>query len=186
MQKYIDSIDERETVKSLILYSDSCLGQNKNKIVLAAIQNALLMSKNLKTIQMNYLLPGYTEMTVDSIHATIENSCIDITVWAPSQWLKICQLARKDPGPYQVEGLTHEDIKNYEELTEKYFKGNLVGKISKIRVATFKKSTQMWWSSNTACNMMQKKSPYKFIQNRNNSIQNINQSFFQSYHKSKI
>lgn len=36
LQKYIENVDERETVKSLILYSDSCPGQNKNKIVLAA------------------------------------------------------------------------------------------------------------------------------------------------------
>lgn len=68
------------------------------------------MSKNLETIKMNYLLPGHTEMTVDSIHATIENSVRHTTVWAPSQWLTICQLARKDPGPYQVEGLTHEEF----------------------------------------------------------------------------
>ncbi|CAB3252776.1 unnamed protein product [Arctia plantaginis] len=50
------------------------------------------------------------------------------------------QLARKDPGPYYVESLTHNDLMNYEEFSEKYFKGNLTGKISKVRVA-FKKSS---------------------------------------------
>ncbi|KAL4704670.1 hypothetical protein ACJJTC_016614 [Scirpophaga incertulas] len=42
---------------------------------------------------------------------------------------------------YQVECLSHDDFKNFEDLSEKYFKGNLQGKISKIRIATFKKST---------------------------------------------
>lgn len=141
LQKYIKDVDSRGTVKFLILYSDSCPGQNKNKIVLAAIHNALLKSQNLETIQMNYLLPGHTEMTVDSIHSTIESSIRNTTIWAPSQWVTICQLARKEPKPYNVEGLNHEDFKSFDDLADKYFKGNLVGKISKLRSATFKKSS---------------------------------------------
>lgn len=129
LQKYIENVDQRGSIKHLILYSDSCPGQNKNKIVLAALHNALLLSKNIETIQMNYLLPGHTEMTVDSVHSTIENSIRNSTIGAPSQWHTVFKLARKEPGPYEVES------------SEKYFKGNLVGKISKIRIATFKKST---------------------------------------------
>ncbi|CAG9790063.1 unnamed protein product [Diatraea saccharalis] len=120
---------------------DSCPGQNKNKIVLAALHNALLQTKHIETIQINYLLPGHTEMTVDSIHATIENSVRNNTIWAPSQWPTVFQLARREPAPYYVKTLTHNDFMNYEEFSEKYFKGNLTGKISKIRVATFKKSS---------------------------------------------
>lgn len=142
LQKYIlVDVDSRTTVKTLILYSDSCPGQNKNKIVLAAVHNALLQSKHLETIQMNFLLPGHTEMTVDSIHSTIEHSVRNTIVWAPSQWATVCQLARKEPAPYYVENLTHTDFKNFEEFADKYFKSNLVGKISKIRTATFKKSS---------------------------------------------
>lgn len=142
IQKYIQNVDSRGTITSLILYSDSCPGQNKNKIVLAAIHNALLKSTNLHTIQMNYLFPGHTEMSVDSIHSTIEQSVRNITVWAPSQWATICELARKEPTPYIVENLTHEDFLDFDDInmSDKYFKGNLVGKISKIRTATFKKS----------------------------------------------
>ncbi|CAH1645621.1 unnamed protein product [Spodoptera littoralis] len=140
LQKYIEDVDSRTTIKTLILYSDSCPGQNKNKIVLPAVHNALLQSKHLETIQMNFLLPGHTEMTVDSIHSTIEQSVRNTIVWAPSQWVTVCQLARKEPAPYYVENLTHTDFKNFEEFSDKYFKGNLVGKISKIRTATFKKS----------------------------------------------
>lgn len=65
LQKYIAYVDRRKTIKSLILYSDSCPGQNKNKIVLAAVHNALLMSENLEKIQMNYLLPGIGSVSVD-------------------------------------------------------------------------------------------------------------------------
>ncbi|CAH2088560.1 unnamed protein product [Euphydryas editha] len=57
---------------------------------------------------MNYLFPGHTEMSVDSIHSTIEQFVRNITVWASSQWATICELARKEPTPYTFENLTHE------------------------------------------------------------------------------
>lgn len=44
LHKYIQDVDSRKMIKTLILYSDSCPGQNKNKIVLAAVHNALLQS----------------------------------------------------------------------------------------------------------------------------------------------
>lgn len=80
-------------------------------------------------------------MTVDSIHSTIENAVRNTIVWAPSQWITVCQLAQKEPTAYHVESLAHNDFKNFDDFADKYFKGNLVGKISKIRTATFKKST---------------------------------------------
>ncbi|CAH2103934.1 unnamed protein product [Euphydryas editha] len=132
LNKYIQDVDERKTIRNLILYSDSCPGQNKNKIVLAAVHNALLQAKNLESIQLNYLLPGHTEMTVDSIHSTIEQAVRNTIIWAPSQWATVAQLARKEP---------NDDFLNYEDISDKYFKDNLSGKISKIRIATFKKSS---------------------------------------------
>lgn len=42
LNKYIQDVDKRKSIRNLILYSDSCPGQNKNKIVLAAVHNALL------------------------------------------------------------------------------------------------------------------------------------------------
>ncbi|CAG5021859.1 unnamed protein product [Parnassius apollo] len=47
--------------------------------------------------------------------------------------------ARQDPDPYEVELLYFKDFNRWDAISEKYFKGNLTGKISKIRVITFKK-----------------------------------------------
>ncbi|XP_050507499.1 uncharacterized protein LOC126885114 isoform X1 [Diabrotica virgifera virgifera] len=140
IQKYIDLVDARISVKHLILYSDSCPGQNKNRIILSAIHNALKNCENIVSIQMNYLLPGHTEMSVDSMHSVIKGAVKNTIVWAPSQWATVCQLARKEPKPYNVSYLDHTDFKGYGTFADKYFRGNLTGKISKIRVATFKKS----------------------------------------------
>lgn len=140
IQMYIDIVDSRKSVKHLILYCNSCPRQNKNVTVLAAIHNTLTYCKYIESIQINYLLPGHAEMSVKSMHPVIEESIKRLVVWAPSQWATICQLARKQPRPYQVHFLQHTDFKGYDEVADKYFKGNLTGKMSKIRIATFKKS----------------------------------------------
>lgn len=78
-------------------------------------------------------------MPVDSVHAVIERSLKKIIIYAPSQWFTVFTTARKDSFPYEVEELTFEDFCRWDCIAEKYFKGNLPGKISKIKIATIKK-----------------------------------------------
>lgn len=40
-----------------------------------------------------------------------------------------------------MQWLNHTDFKKFEDISDKYFKGNLVGKISQIRIASFKQSS---------------------------------------------
>ncbi|CAG4915896.1 unnamed protein product [Colias eurytheme] len=47
---------------------------------------------------------------------------------------------RKNPKPYHVNVLTFKDFCGWDIVADKYFKGNLTGKISKVRTATFKKA----------------------------------------------
>lgn len=137
---YIKEVDKRGTVKTLLLYCDSCPGQNKNRTILASLHQNLLSCSNLDVIQINYLLPGHTYMPVDSMHSVIEKSVSKHIIWAPSQWVTVFELARNVPEPYNVCSLKHKDFWSWENISDKYFKGNLVGKISKIRVATFRRA----------------------------------------------
>ncbi|KAL4702703.1 hypothetical protein ACJJTC_011568 [Scirpophaga incertulas] len=59
---------------------------------------------------------------------------------AARQWATVCALARKVPKPYEVEVLSHGDFDGWDAISERYFKGNLSGKINRIRSATFKKN----------------------------------------------
>ncbi|CAH1231300.1 unnamed protein product [Diabrotica balteata] len=83
---------------------------------------------------------GHTYMPVDSVHAVIEANLKNTIIYTPSQWYTVFSTARKDPFPYNVEKLTFEDFYKWDSMSDKYFKGNLTGKISKIRIVTFKKS----------------------------------------------
>lgn len=78
-------MDQRQTVRHLLFYSDSCCGQNRNKIVYAAVHIALQSCEFIETIQMNFLIPGHTSMPIDSVHAIIERSVEHSIIYAPLQ-----------------------------------------------------------------------------------------------------
>lgn len=85
LYNYLKELDNR-AVNTLLLYCDNCTGQNKNKVIFSMFKHFLEQSKNLKVIQINYLLAGHTYMPVDSMHAVIEREVRKLIVWAPSQW----------------------------------------------------------------------------------------------------
>ncbi|XP_062532904.1 uncharacterized protein LOC134201685 isoform X1 [Bombyx mori] len=136
---YLKDVDKRGYVKQVILYCDSCFGQNKNKSILAMLRYALTICENINNIQINYLIPGHTYMPVDSMHATIENSLKKTIVWAPSQWPTIMELARKNPEPYVVNVMTGKDFLGFENIVERTYKKNQTINISKICTVTFHK-----------------------------------------------
>lgn len=142
LSKYIHTVDERGTVKHLLLYCDCCPGQNRNRIILAMLHTTLQACSNITTIQINFLLTGHTYMPVDSVHAVIERNLKNNIIYAPSQWYTIFSTARQDPGPYNVEVMQFKDFYRWDSISEKYFKGNLTGKISKMRVVTFQKKKE--------------------------------------------
>lgn len=73
--KYLQWADcEYPTIKEIILYCDSCSGQNKNQQMLAMLSWFIKNSKNILVAKIKYLLPGHTFMPVDSVHATIESA----------------------------------------------------------------------------------------------------------------
>lgn len=61
-------------IEHLILHSDSCGGQNKNKMIEAMFSTVLFNHATLKTIDHELLEPGHTHMECDSDHAVIERA----------------------------------------------------------------------------------------------------------------
>lgn len=78
------------------LFCDSCPEQNKNRQTLSAIYWFILnKSKNIREIDITFLLPGHTYMPV--IHATIESNLKNKIVGAPSEWPTIMVNSRLNP-----------------------------------------------------------------------------------------
>lgn len=138
LYNYLKLVDSRG-VKKLILYCDSCAGQNKNKTILSILRYFLSKSINLETIQINYLLSGHTYMPVDSMHATIEREVRKLIVWAPSQWPTFIESARKNPRPYQVEVMEHNDFIDFDGVL---FTTAVALRMRQIKIVTFKKKSK--------------------------------------------
>ena len=58
-------------IEHVILYSDSCAGQNKNPIVATCLNYTVQTVPSLKIIDHKFLESGHTHMECDSMHAAI-------------------------------------------------------------------------------------------------------------------
>ncbi|XP_071051013.1 uncharacterized protein [Onthophagus taurus] len=73
-------------LKSLILWSDSCVPQNKNSIMSFALQYFLnsIKSKDLETIEQKFSEPGHGNIQeIDNAHSLIEKHIRNIEIWSP-------------------------------------------------------------------------------------------------------
>lgn len=106
-----------ETVEHVIMYSDSCPGQNKNINVTAALSLCVSQSKTLETVEHKFLVPGHTRMNCDTDHAKIERAkkLATCEIRSPQEWY---QLVRTIRGKKQfiVREMALEDFLNYSEL----------------------------------------------------------------------
>ncbi|XP_044758232.1 uncharacterized protein LOC123316293 [Coccinella septempunctata] len=134
-------LDDRD-IRHVILYCDSCAGQNKNRAMLVMIHLFLQKSKNIKTIKIVFLLPGHTYMPVDSIHAVIERFIKNRIIWAPSEWSTIIGNCRVNPRPYKVIKLEHFEFKNWKKLGDEQLVLTKTGlKMNSVRQAFFQKGS---------------------------------------------
>lgn len=149
--------DLSKDIDHLIMYCDSCGGQNKNRILLTMFYYAIHSQlQNIKVIEIKYLLPGHTYMPVDSMHALIDRSVKNVPIWAPHEWLTIANTARCNPKPYECKWLTHDFFLNWKSLlfalplTLKDSNGEKM-LWSQIRTATFSIATRGHFSFTYHC-----------------------------------
>lgn len=114
IRHYIQSLPP--TIEKLTLYSGTCGGQNRNKNIVAFFLYIVNTSQNLKVIDLKFFKSGHSMMEADSIHATIERARKDKQLYIPREYRLLMEMARKDPGPYEVHELRYSDILDLEKL----------------------------------------------------------------------
>lgn len=102
---------EAKNHKHVILYSDSCTGQNRNIKVAATLMNLVLDSQvNIKTIDHKFLVSGHSFLPNDQDFGVIESAsrkCIQI--FTPQDWSHVIKKA-KVKKPFVVVKVTTPDI----------------------------------------------------------------------------
>ncbi|GAB0095397.1 hypothetical protein DMENIID0001_107780 [Sergentomyia squamirostris] len=129
----IQFIREVARGKPMILYSDNCVGQNKNKYILSALMYAV-REFNVPEITLNFYLVGHGQNEGDNMHSVIEKqkqrTLKSGPIYVPSQWIGVISSAKKTGSPYKINELDYHDFyylkllsadigKNYNKTKEK-------------------------------------------------------------------
>ncbi|CAG9765834.1 unnamed protein product [Ceutorhynchus assimilis] len=112
----IDHLESKcitESKVPIIIYSDGCGFQNRNKMLANALLN--LAMKHEVTIYQKYLEPGHTQMECDSVHSLIERKLKNREIHLPSDYCSVSRECRVTPRPYDVKLLEFNFFKNYAE-----------------------------------------------------------------------
>ena len=95
-------------------FSDSCIGQNKNSVVISAFISFLEHSKNVKSISISYFEPGHGQSSGDSMHSLCEREIalagrVEGAIQIPNHIIPCLAKACKK-NPYNVVKITQNDV----------------------------------------------------------------------------
>lgn len=112
--RYIKSLPQ--DVRHLILYSDTCGGQNRNKFVAAALHYVVRHFDNIEVIDQKFLVSGHSHMECDSVHSAIEKAKKKLQIFIPEMWYPVIQGARSSSNPYTLDVLEHGDFYDLKQV----------------------------------------------------------------------
>ena len=134
MYKWLTGLPD--TVDEVIIYSDSCGGQNRNRHMAAILLYAVQMTK-LKVVYQKFLERGHTYMEVDSMHSAVEFAKRNVAVYSPHGWQNIFRAARKRR-PYEVVRLEHTDFIDLKHLSSTIMRAASASRINWMKVKCLK------------------------------------------------
>lgn len=77
-----------DNILNIITWSDSCVPQNRNKIMSTAIIEFTLKNPRIKSVTMNYSVPSHSCIReVDNAHSQIEKH-VKIDIWSPLSFVR--------------------------------------------------------------------------------------------------
>ena len=103
-----------KSVTHVILYSDTCSGQNRNKFMVSMFKY-VVNTEQILTIEHKFMEEGHSHMEVDSMHAAIESRKRLATVSVPRDYYMLMRMARTK-NPYTVVPIENDNILDFKAL----------------------------------------------------------------------
>lgn len=105
-------------IKHVVLYSDTCLGQNKNSHVAAMYLKAIQENKNLEKIDHKFMVSGHSHIECDIDHGMIskQKDLLEIPVYGPQDWYQVVRSTGPKKNKFIVNELTHMDFIDFSHL----------------------------------------------------------------------
>nr|CAH7751800.1 unnamed protein product [Callosobruchus chinensis] len=118
--------------KHLLLWSDNCAGQNKNRMVIFVLV-FLVLHQVFDTIEYNFLISGHSFMSCDRDFALIEKSKRVMKAIIPNDLHKVITSAKYDP-PFEVIDMTANGFWDIKEAADRYFNTKSLNISKAIRI----------------------------------------------------
>lgn len=113
-------VKDNENLRKIILWSDSCVPQNKNSIMSVALQTFLQSedSKNVIEIEQKFCEPGHSNLQeIDAVHSVIERFLRPKEIMSP---VSLCRFLTQLPSTYKTKlrvlQMKLEDFKDYQTV----------------------------------------------------------------------
>ena len=113
LYKHLESLPK--SVHHVVLFSDTCTGQNRNKYITTALHHTVQNIPNIETIDQKFLERGHSHMECDTMHAAIERAKKGIKIHHPDHWLTVCQCAQGSD-PFTNVPLEHEAFYDFKDV----------------------------------------------------------------------
>lgn len=106
-----------EKVKNVVLYSDTCGGQNRNSHVAAMFLTIMQNRTHLEVIDHKFMVSGHSHLECDVDHGLIEKQKkkLQIPVSHPHDWYQLVRSVGKK-NKFEVIEFTHRDFLNFADL----------------------------------------------------------------------
>ncbi|CAC5423890.1 unnamed protein product [Mytilus coruscus] len=91
-------LEDFPTLETITLWSDSCIPQNRNSIVVSALQHFMRSDKSysLKSVEHKFSEPGHSSIQeVDCVHSHIEKALNLSEIFSPVSFLRMLTRVRK-------------------------------------------------------------------------------------------
>lgn len=108
-----DDHSEDPRLKHIILWSDSCVPQNRNRVFSTALKYFLTQRPELESIQQKFCEPGHSSIQeIDNMHSRIEKACGPSEIYSPLSLMRILITVNK----LQMFQMRGEDFKNFHAI----------------------------------------------------------------------
>lgn len=103
--------------KHVIIYSDTCGGQNRNINVALSLMKLTQEENAIDTIDLKFMVSGHSYLPNDADFGNIEQAVRNQTVYTPDDWYRIILTARKT-NKFLLVRMESEDFLNTGKLSE--------------------------------------------------------------------
>jgi len=134
-------VHEHSEIHNIILWSDSCIPQNRNSIMSTALLDFMKKHPNIIITEQKFCEPGHSCIQeVDNVHSQNEKRLRILEVFSPVSLIRALRNTNKR-SPFTIIELTSEDFQDYQHAAKQLNFHSLPVPYSKVRHIMSRKSS---------------------------------------------